>query len=221
MHKIFVDIETVPDQSEGARDRARAKVKPPANYKKQETIDNWWEKDAPAKIEEAYLETALDGAYGEIISIAWQVDDQDIKCLTRESHVSETALLADFFEDLYSQVGKPTASWIAHNSDVDLFFLQQRCWIRGIKPTINIPYDVRPGDTLAQDPMRMFRGYYSRKTISQDELYRILGGEPFEDDDIDGTMVYDLWKAEKYEIIRDYNIRDVMKLVYNYRRLMR
>ena len=220
MHKIFADIETVPDQSPGWHERAAQNTKPPGNMSKPETIAKWWDEKGEAAIDETHRKTALDGAYGEIISIAWQVDDQDIKCLTRMRHESETQLLAASFEDLYSQVGKPTASWIAHNSDFDLFFLQQRCWINNIKPTINIPYDVRPGSELAQDPMKMFRGYYSRKTISQDELYRILGGPPLLDD-ITGDMVYDLWKAEKYDIIRDYNIRDVKKLVHNYRRLTR
>ena len=219
MNELFFDIESVPDQKPGWLDRAKKKVSPPANYKKPETIEKWWKEEGAAKIDQAHRDTALDGAYGEIVSIAWQVNDGEIHCITREADHSEPALLNDFFDELIEEIEpQRLTKWIAHNSDFDLWFLQQRCWVNNIKSPIRIPVDVRPGSELVADPMRMFRGYYSRKFISQDELYRILGGKPYEDD-IDGSQVYDLWCQEQYDIIRDYNIRDVEKLVYTYRRL--
>jgi hypothetical protein len=66
--RLYFDIESIPSQAPDARDLVRATIKPPATYKKAETIAKWWEEDAPAAIEEAYRKQALDATSGELIT---------------------------------------------------------------------------------------------------------------------------------------------------------
>jgi len=63
--RIYIDVETIPGQIMGAKEAARAGVKPPANYKKPETIAAWWAEEGEAAVERAYRAQALDAAQGE------------------------------------------------------------------------------------------------------------------------------------------------------------
>jgi hypothetical protein len=202
------DIETIPD---GNPEDVIVKV--PGNYKKQESIDAYIE----ANRDEEFRKGALHGISGQIVSIAWQVDENEIDSITRTPIYSEATLLQTFFNDLTLGSAHPRYKWIGHNClDFDLRFLKQRCWINNVKPALMIPADAKHGD-WAFDVMKEWAGW--KGYVSQDALYKALGGQPYEDDDIDGSMVYDLWLAGEYDKIRDYNIRDVEKLSYNYRRL--
>ena len=42
---IYFDIETIPTQSEYIKNHVQTNLTPPANYKKQETIDAWIEEN--------------------------------------------------------------------------------------------------------------------------------------------------------------------------------
>ena len=208
------DIETIP-----AGDPEDVVVKVPANYKKQETIDKYILEHR----DEEFRKGALHGISGQIISIAWQVDSESIECLTRTDVMSVTGeadMLQDFFNQLCGGRSlKDTAriKWIGHNSiDFDLRYLKQRCWVQDVMPPVIIPADAKHGH-WAFDVMKEWAGW--KGYVKQDELYKALGGQPYADDDIDGSMVYDLWLAGEYDKIRDYNIRDVEKLSYNYERL--
>src|SRR5210317_2009879 len=79
---FFFDIETVPDQSPDAFAEHVGNVKPPGNYKKQETIDQWLFDNAERIATEEWKKTALNGLRGEIVSIAWAIDNRDPQSLT-------------------------------------------------------------------------------------------------------------------------------------------
>jgi len=70
---LFVDIETIPDQRQGAVEAAVALVKAPANYKDADKISAYKLEQA----QEAYAKTALDGGRGQIVSIACAIDDME------------------------------------------------------------------------------------------------------------------------------------------------
>ena len=201
------DIETIPG---GSPEDVTVKV--PANYKKQESIDKYIEENRDAE----FRKRALNGLTGEIVSIAWQRQSDPIQAITRHSDMSERDLLKGFFESITADLEYPRFRWIGHNSiEFDLRFLKQRRWVNSVKPPILIPADAKHGD-WAFDVMKQWAGW--RGYVSQDDLYKALGGQPF-DLDIDGSDVYDLWLAEDYDTIREYNIIDVKKLSFNYEAL--
>ena len=117
MTNLTVDIETLPDQSEGALESAAELVKVPANYKKEEVIEKYRQEHA----EEEFLKTGLHGISGEICSIAWAIDDKEVDALTVNLNVeNEEELLIEFFhmvdEQCNSGEGKfPNITWIGHN----------------------------------------------------------------------------------------------------------
>ena len=207
---LKIDIETIP-----AGDPDDIEVKAPANYKKPEAIEKYIEEHR----DEEYRKGALKGISGEIVSIAWQRQSDPIKCLTRNANQAESWLLEYFFDSI-TDGGKlqyPRFKWIGHNLlDFDLRFLKQRCWVNNVNPPVQIPADAKHGE-WAFDTMKQWGGW--RGYVSQDALYRALGGQPWEDDSFDGSQVYDAWLAGEYDKIRDYNIRDVEKLAFNYERL--
>jgi len=207
---LKIDLETAPYGN-----IEDVEVKVPGNYSKPETIAKYIEENR----ESEYRKGALHGISGQIVSIAWQRQAKPIRAITRDHSLSETELLEQFFAEItdYGKIQYPRFKWIGHNLlNFDLRFLKQRCWITGVRPPVHIPADARHGE-WAFDTMLEWAGF--RGYVSQDALYRALGGQPYEDDGMDGSMVYDAWLAGEYDKIKAYNIRDIEKLAHNYARL--
>lgn len=84
--RLYTDLESIPDQRPDAFNRYLDRVRPPGNYKKQETIDAWLAENAEAEAEKEYLKTGLNGLHGEICSIAWAIEDAEMNKIGR-AHV--------------------------------------------------------------------------------------------------------------------------------------
>ena len=69
MNHLFIDIETVPDQECPKFLGIPARIQPPANYKKPESIAKWWEDEAPWMIEQERQKLGLHPAHCRIVSI--------------------------------------------------------------------------------------------------------------------------------------------------------
>jgi len=214
--KIAFDIETIPEGNP-----EDIEVRAPANYKKPEAIEKYIEEHR----DEEFRKGALKGISGQIVSIAWNYldgpgDGPLIMSEARSKGESEADLLYAFYQSIrvYKESdASSTNLWIGHNIlDFDLRFLYQRSLVCGVMPTVMLPVDARHGQGVF-DTMKAWGGW--KGYVKQDELYKALGGPELEDDDIDGSMVYDLWLADEIDTIRDYNERDVMKVIRNYRRL--
>jgi len=97
----FLDIETIPQQPE-EEVKKFIEVEAPGNMKKAETIEAWHNGEGKYKgakedaIEEKYRKTALNGTYGEIISISYQVEGGEIFSHSRALGDSEWDLLQNF-----------------------------------------------------------------------------------------------------------------------------
>ncbi len=220
MALLFTDIETIPEQREGALQEYIDNVTAPARYKKQESIDKWIKDEGPAAAVDAWKKTALEGISGQIVSIAWAFDDFPV---TGSIDLNEKVVLQTFFDAVYDRArsgeGKfQNITWIGHNIiDFDLRFLFQRSAILGIKPSFPLPTDARHGSQSVYDTMKAWAGF--RGYVKQDVLYAALGGEPFENDDMDGSQVWDYVQAGRYEEVLEYNKRDVTKVRHIYERL--
>ena len=219
---VFIDIETIPEQpEEKARARIAETIKAPAAMKKVETIDAWHngegkyagEKDKA--IDDAYRKTSFDGAKGQICSIAWEIEGHDLTS-TSDKDWLEADMLKHFFNDVKILCrGRPPYFIGQYIGGFDLKFLFHRAVILGIEPPFKIPFDGRHGKDF-YCTQAAWAGFGGR--MSQDNLCKTLGieGKP---DDIDGSKVWDFYKAGKIERIEEYNRDDVQKIVKIYNRI--
>ena len=222
MTNTFFDIETIPEQpEEEAKARIAETIQAPAAMKKPETIEEWhhgrgkYAGVKEAAIEKAYRDTSFDAAKGQICSIAFAVGDNPVMSMSTDKGCDHD-LVKLFFEALVSQLKDRPPFFIGHYvGGFDLKFLFRRAVILGIKPPFNLPFDGRHGQHF-YDTSQAWCGFKDR--ISQDNLCKALGieGKP---SDIDGSKVWDAYKAGGIGRIEEYNRDDVTKNRMIYKRL--
>ena len=215
MVELYIDIETIPSRRKDLEQRLDAKIKPPGTIKKQESIATWYAENREEKLSEALDKTALDGSYGEVISIAWALGDGHVKCMYRKLHESEMNLLLDVFDVITLELNNfKITKWIGHNIvNFDLPFLHKRFIVNGIYP-FALPFNAKPWDDIYFDTMTSWSGL--RDYISLDELCFVLN---LEGKAGSGKDVWPLVQSGNYEKLVEYNKSDV-ELVRNvYRRM--
>jgi hypothetical protein len=206
MFSIVVDIETIPTSNQVVIDRLKKKVQPPANYKSEDAIEKWWATTGEEKLLDVVRNTALNGAFGEVIAIGYAVIGEDgkrqeITCLTRNKGESESVILEAFSEVLRSQDGM-LHKLIGHNVSWDARFLWQRAVVNGVHLPVWWPKNDR--DRAVFDTMREWAGW--KDTISLDALAFALLGKGKTGV---GTDVFDQFEAEDYSTISAYCMNDV------------
>lgn len=229
--RIFFDLETIPGQAPWVQteialeiEKAIAGLKAPRNYKSAEAIEKF------LKIEEAklhddaaerYHRCGLDGGRGEIISIAWAIDDQPVQAISRgpeDDAATEASLLSYFFEaiggdDVERLAG---AQWVGHNVlGFDLPFLWKRCVVLAMLPPPYFPHNAKPWDKGVFDTMLEWAGHGGR--ISQDNLCKALSLPTKES--MTGADVYPAWLNGDVDMIAEYNRQDVETVRRIYKRL--
>ena len=220
MVNTFFDIETIPEQpEEEAKARIAATIEAPGTMSKAETIEDWhhgrgkYAGVKEAAIEKAYRDTSFDAAKGQICSIAFAVEGGAVWSEST-SCGNDSILLRSFFAAVSNQAKSRPPFFIGHYvGGFDLKFLFRRAVILGIEPPFNLPFDGRHGQHF-YDTSQAWCGFKDR--ISQDNLCKALGieGKP---GDIDGSKVWDAYKAGGIDRIEEYNRDDVEKnrVIYN------
>jgi hypothetical protein len=216
MVEITFDLETIPSQKPGAYEKIRESIKHPGNISKPETIEKWYAENADIAAMELYRKQSFDGLYGEIISIAWTIDDGPIDVVYRYNGKDETRIIREFFDSITSLLDKNgnrefITKWIGHwLTGFDLRFLWQRCVVQGIKPPLRIPYDAKPWDDIVFDTKVAWTGLGQYSGVGKlDALAQAFGMDG--KGDLDGSKVYDYWLAGRIEEIAEYNKADVKK----------
>lgn len=208
---VTFDIETIPVQDQSIIDSIASEIKPPATYKKPESIAEWVENNKQAAVDEAVAKTSFDGAYGQICCIGWVIDDGEIKSAIG----LEKDIIESFFNDLVSNNPRELdCIFVGHNvSAFDLRFLFQRAIITGIKPPPFIPFNAKSWDKQIFDTMTYFAGFGNR--ISLDKLSKVLGLEG--KTGVTGADVWPMYQAGKIAEIAEYCEHDVelTRNVYN------
>ena len=209
----FLDIETIPDQSENALERIAETIKHPAQMKVPATIEKWEKEKKPEAIEKAWRDTSFDGGFGEVISVSFAIADCEIESFYRGLDEPESDLLSNAFEAIRNANPRVKPFFIGHNIPFDLRFLFRRAVVLGINPGFDLPFAGRHGQQFFDNAVA-WCGY--KDYIKQDTLCKVLGikGKP---DDIDGSKVWDFVKAGKVERVAEYNRDDVDKVrqIYN------
>lgn len=224
--QIFLDIETTPTRDPDVLADIRANIRPPASYKKPESIAAWYESEGEAAAEEAIARTALDAATGEIIAIGLARDDDQLATvLHRPKDGSEADLLREFFalvqewtaaEQVQDAAGLPVWSsppwFVAHNAAFDLGFIWRRCVVLGLRPPFALP---GPNARAGKDygcTMQAWAGYRDR--ISLQALCRALA-LPDPKAKGGGAMAWRWWEAGEYLRLTHYcacdteSVRDI------------
>ena len=216
MVSLYLDLETLPDQTPGALERCAAAVKAPATHKRADSIAAWLAENREAEAEQAWLKTALDGTYGQVCAIAWAVDDGPVRHLVvgAESRVFEGGILADFWlqvqtdllghRDAMSGSTRPTI--VGHNvAAFDIPFLWRRCVIHALKPPLWLPRNPKPWSDSVYDTMLQWAG--DRGTIGLDRLAKALGMDG--KSDITGADVWPMAQRGEWDRIGSYCAADV------------
>jgi predicted PolB exonuclease-like 3'-5' exonuclease len=224
MSKIHIDLETIPSQKPGELERIRNAIKPPGTISKKETIDKWYAESADIAAMEQYRKQSFDGLYGEIISIAWAIDDAAINVVYRKNEESEALLIKTFFDsitDLTDFHGNRIfiSTWVGHYiTGFDLRFLWQRCVVNGIRPSVPIPYDAKPWDSKVFDTKVAWTGLGNYSGAGKlNDIAKAFGLEG--KGDLDGSKVYDYWLSGRIDEIAEYNMHDVEMCRAIYKRM--
>lgn len=218
MTYVYLDIETIPAQTDEAKARVAATVKPPAAMKKADTIAAWEKEQKAAAVEEAIAKTSFSGALGHICCIGWAIngDDADAQCI--DDPIEEIDLIVAFFDRASRQIGNGFPVIVGHNVvGFDIRFIWQRAMVLGIKVPNWFPRDPKPWDQSVFDTMTAWAG--ARDTISMDNLaaaLRLPGkGE------IDGSMVAGMFAEGRFEEIADYCRGDIHRTRAIHRKMIR
>lgn len=210
MSAAFVDIETQRSDDPMVIRRLQEAVKPPGQYKKAESIAQWYASEGAAARLEAINRTALDGTYGRLATIGYAIGDEEPVILggpgDTEEHLLVQFKIAMDVED--------SVSFVAFNGDFDFRFLMQRYIVH------QIPQPLRMRGILARrdgwfDPMREWAGF--KGYISQADLERALDVK--RNDDIDGSQVGEAIDAGDWERVINHNREDILGLREIYRRM--
>lgn len=215
---IYFDIETIPTQSEHLKNHIQTNLTPPANYKKQETIDAWIEENKEA----AYRKTALNGGFGQIVCIGYAINNNDVRTIYFDDWAtSEIEILKTFFNELiecYRPSADITPHFIGHNiENFDLRFIYQRAIVLGIKPPSFLPLNSKSYNNMyIFDTMTEWAG--KRNYVSLNEVCLSLG-IPTKGDEIDGSKVWDFVQAGELKRVAEYCADDVEKVRAIYKRI--
>jgi len=217
MATIYLDIETIPAQTDDARSRIASTVKPPAQMKKPETIKAWEQNDKAAAVEEAIAKTSFNGAYGHICCIGWAFDDEPARSIIWPRDVdSEAAAIHTFKTIVEGKTNFPPVI-VGHNvAEFDIRFLWQRAMVLGIRMPAWFPRSPKPWDREVFDTMTAFAGV--RNTVSMDTLCAAFGIPCKED--MDGSKVAGAWANGEYDRIAAYCRADVERTRSIHRKML-
>ena len=160
-HAIILDIETIPATAPHIADYIAATIKPPGTIKLPASIEKWHKESKQEAIEEAIAKTGLDGAFGQVVCIGYDLHDSgnpdavygldEVELLTRFNAALDT--IPHNMHNATTVVG--------HNiSGFDLRFLWQRYVVNGIRPhaIINAAAQAKSWDAKIYDTMTQFAG---------------------------------------------------------------
>ena len=155
--------------------------------------------------------TSFDGAFGRILCIGYAIDGEPAQVLKNDN---EKTILKEF----WGLVEKADL-FIGHNVfDFDFPFIYQRSIVHQVKPSRLIPMRRYTNDVVFDTYHEWTMWSRAHSKGSLDRLAKAFG-LPSSKDGIDGSQVYDFYRAGKSEEIFKYCMRDVELTRQVYKRL--
>jgi predicted PolB exonuclease-like 3'-5' exonuclease len=220
MNYLYLDLESIPDQTPGALEEFQSAITAPGSYTKPESIQKWLFDNREVEGEKAWLKTSFDGSRGEILCIGWTFNNEPVRYSIRKLGNSEVDVLEDFYGNLATLDPLMPIKIVGHNvKDFDLRFLFQRSVILGVQPSIDLGVGQRyPAHVY--DTMTEWAGFGNR--ISLDRLCKALG-ITCKSNDMDGSKVWPMAQAGLLAEIGNYCMEDVeaVRLVHQKMTFMR
>lgn len=209
MSYLYLDIETIPAQTEAAKARIASTVKAPGNIKKPESILAWEKESKEAAVQEAIEKTSLDGGLGHVCCIGWAFGNEKVFSINIEDASLESGMLENFFHMMKMATPYSSATVVGHYiSGFDIRFLTQRAIVLGIRLPNWWPHEAKPWGNEIVDTMVKWAG--AKGTVSLDNLCFALGIEG--KGDVDGSMIAQMFKDGKHEEIATYCRQDVERV---------
>ena len=219
--RLFLDIETIPSEDPVVIASMAAGINAPANYKNPESIAKWEAENKLAIVEDQVRKTALDATYGSICCIGYAWDDEPPTTISAKNKADESGALCEFMGDVLSNVRQidTRLEVVGHNVQWDLRFIYQRCIVHRVKPPHKLLACImaKPWGDNIRDTMLLWHPDRDRK-ISLDKLCKVLGVQSPKGE-MDGSKVYDAYKAGEWREIAAYCSADVEAVRNVFRRL--
>jgi 3'-5' exonuclease len=217
MHRLYLDIETLPAAEESMEALKLLHAKKKAKKKKEKNCED------VADFEQYLLSTSFDGSFGRIICIAYAIDDEPVKVLNGDG--DEAGMLQEFWhivDSLSTQSGNGQwtdygIQFIGHNvMDFDLRFIYQRSIVNRIKPAFELNF-ARYRNYPIYDTMKEWVKW-ANSSVGLEHITLALG-IPTPKDGIDGSQVFEFYKKGKAKEICEYCQRDVEATRAVYKRM--
>jgi 3'-5' exonuclease len=202
---LFLDIETVPQH--------------PVYGEAQEEMRKLWEKKARQIVKDdstpdsVYNRAGIYAEFGKIVCVSCGYLNAENKFRIKSfCGDDEKKLLLEFADMLNTYFSAPDKLLCAHNGkEFDFPFLARRMVINGIKlPTILNNAGKKPWEVNHIDTMELWK-FGDYKSFTSLLLLATILGIPTPKDDIDGSMVWEVyWKEKNLPRIVTYCQKDVL-----------
>lgn len=219
---VHLDIETLPTTDPEVIAEFAAKIAPPGNIKKTESVAAWMEENKEFALAEMVAKTSFDGMYGRIACICYAIDDGDVHSFADDD---ESSLLRSFYSDVMTRTATDShnepipapLTFVGHNlAAFDLPFIRHRSIINKVRPPAPFlkAFAAKPWGAEIADTMLMWSDPHKRGGM--DRICKALGipGKG----DFDGSMVAATWPVDPQRVI-DYCKDDVRRTREMYKRM--
>lgn len=191
--KIYLDIETIPATGS---DLNKLKEIHESKKKKYELKGQKYSK----KFKDFYEETNFSGSFGQILCLAYAIDDNEVEILTGK----EINILKNFWH-----LAKNMDLFIGHNvMDFDLKFIYQRSIIFQVKPTKELCF-ARYRSFPIYDTLREWQCWGGGNGLDSLDALAKAFDLPTSKQGIDGSQVYNFYTQGRLDEIYKYCKADV------------
>ncbi|EKB60964.1 3'-5' exonuclease [Bergeyella zoohelcum] len=210
---LFMDIETVP-----AYETWEALSEQEKNLWDKKTF--YQRKEEPA--EEYYAQRAgVMAEFGKIICITVGMIDKSGKLKITSFYDDDEQKILHDFGQIFNSIRLANVILCAHNGkEFDFPWIARRFLVNGMTPPLPFRmFGKKPWEIPHLDTMELWK-FGDYKTFVSLELLAHLFGIPTPKDDIDGSMVAEIyWKEKDLERIVRYCEKDVLTLANVFRRM--
>lgn len=210
---LFMDIETVP-----AYETWEALSEQEKNLWDKKTF--YQRKEEP--VEEYYAQRAgIMAEFGKIICITVGMIDKSGKLKITSFYGDDEQKILHDFGQIFNSIRLANVILCAHNGkEFDFPWIARRFLVNGMMPPLPFQmFGKKPWEIPHLDTMELWK-FGDYKTFVSLELLAHLFGIPTPKDDIDGSMVAEIyWKEKDLERIVRYCEKDVLTLANVFRRM--